>query len=116
MADSYQLSVISYQCELTEFGQNVRGFDNHYLFALERDVGAAVLPVEDLVPNLDVHRDPAALLETSGADGNDLTLGGLFLGGVGDVEPAAHGLRLVVRDDDDPVLEGRNLQFWLGLR
>ena len=54
------------------------------------DLGAAVLAVDDGVADLDVERDELAgrLGAAAGADGEDLALLGLLLGGVGDDEAA----------------------------
>src|ERR1044071_5809668 len=57
--------------------------DDEELVVLELELGPRVLPVEDLLPDLDVHRDALALgVEGAGADGQDLALLGLLLGGV----------------------------------
>src|SRR5439155_1306741 len=85
-------------------------------FSLEGDFRATVFPVEHLVADLDVHRDPSALLEPPRAYGDEATLGGLLLRGIGDVEPAAHRFRLVVGNDDHPVFERRDAELWPRLR
>src|SRR3989441_372359 len=41
-----------------ELREDVGRLEDHDLFAVQGDVGAAVLPVEHLVPDLHVHRDP----------------------------------------------------------
>src|SRR5690606_20177490 len=87
--------------------ENVGLAEDEVLLALERDFGAAVLPVEDLVADLDVHGDAIAVLEASGSDCDDLTLLRLFLGGVGDVEPAPHLLGFLERLDDYTIGQGR---------
>ena len=58
------------------------------------DLGAAVLAVDDGVADLDVERDDLAGLlgAPAGADGQDLALLGLLLGGVGDDQAADGGL------------------------
>ncbi len=50
-----------------------------------------------------------------GPDGDDLALGRLLLGGVGDVQPAAHRLGLFARQDDDAILERVDLELGLAL-
>jgi hypothetical protein len=70
---------------------------------VERDFGAAVLPVEHLVADLHVHRDALVLLESARSDRDDLALLRLFLGGVGDVQAAAHLLRVLQSLDDNTV-------------
>ena len=65
------------------------------LFAVELHFGARVLADEDLVARLDLERaDLAVLVDLAVADGDDLGLERLLLGGVGD-EEAAGGLLLL---------------------
>ena len=62
------------------------------LFAVDLHLGAAVLAEEDAVADLDVERADLAVLEDLAvADGDDLALDRLLLGGVGD-DDAALGL------------------------
>src|SRR5438309_2318215 len=92
--------------DLIELGEDVGGLDDHDLFSLKGDFRATVFPVEHLVPDLDVHRDPGALLEPPRAHGEHATLGGLLLRGIRDIQPAAHRFDLVVGSDHDPIFEG----------
>ena len=62
--------------------------------AVELDLGARPLAVDHLVADLDAERLQAAVLQALAlADGDDLALHGLFLGGVGD-DDAGLGLGL----------------------
>src|SRR6266581_4526956 len=79
------------------------------LFGVDGDFGAAVLSVENLVADLELHRDADILLIPAGAHGDDLALLGLFFGGVGNEEPAAHLLGVLERLDDDAICEGSDL-------
>src|SRR5690606_4847848 len=63
--------------------------------------------------DLDVHRHPIALLETPRTHRDHLALGRLLLGGVGDVQPTPHLLRLVARPHHDAILERRHLELAL---
>src|SRR3954463_15723199 len=84
------------------------------LFGIDGDFGAAVLSVENLVTDLELHRDANVLLVAAGADGDDLALLRLFLGGVGDEESTAHLLGVLERLDDDAIGEGCDLGVGLG--
>ena len=99
-----------------DLGEDVRSLDDDDFVAIDGVRRAAVLAVDDHVAYRDVHLDPLALLNTARADGDYFALGRLLFGGVGDVQPAAHGLGLVGRLDHDPVLEGVELDLGLGLR
>ena len=62
------------------------------LLAVDLDLGARVLAEQDAVAGLDVERADLAVLEDLAvADGDDLALERLLLGGVGD-DDAALGL------------------------
>jgi hypothetical protein len=73
------------------------------------DFGAAVLPVENLVADLELHRNAHVLLVAAGADGDDLALLRLFLGGVGNEETAAHLLSVLERPHNYAIGEGSDL-------
>src|SRR6516165_8269098 len=79
--------------------------------ALDGDLGAAVLGVDDGVADGHVHRDDLAgvLGAAARADGDDLALLGLLLGRVGDDQARGHGLLGLAGADDDPVIEGVQL-------
>ena len=81
--------------------------EDQVVLALVADLGAAVLAVDDDVADGDVHGDEVAgLAATAGADGDDFTLLGLFLGGVRDDETAGGGGLSFAGADHDAVLEG----------
>src|SRR5205809_1112759 len=84
------------------------------LFGVDCDFGAAVLPVENLVSDLELHRDSDILLKASGTNRDDLALLRLLLGGVGDEESTAHLLRILERLDDDAIGKGCDLGAGLG--
>src|SRR5687768_13559928 len=91
-------------------GEDVALAENQELLAVDRDFGAAVLPVKDLVADLEVHRDSLALLEAAGADGDDLALLRLLLRGVRDIETTAHLLGLFQCLDDDAISQRADLR------
>src|SRR5438874_155805 len=69
--------------------------------AVELDLGARPFAKQHAVANLQVDRDQlAALVAAARADGNDLALRGLLLGGVGDDDPTG-GLRLGINTLDN---------------
>src|SRR5581483_6186309 len=91
---------------LLDDGEDVARGQDQVLLARDLDLGAAVLRVEDLVPDLHVQRDPLPVLEPARAHRDDLPLLGLLLGRVGNHDPGRGGLLLLARLDDDPILEG----------
>src|SRR5205814_8643421 len=99
-------SVFNVTVLLLHLREHVARGENEILLAVDLDLGAAVLGVDDLVADCDVHGDALALFEPPGAHGNDLTLLRLLLGGVRDDDPARCLLLCFFeRPDDDPVLE-----------
>jgi hypothetical protein len=71
------------------------------LLALDLHLGARVLPEQDPVADLDVElADRAVLGNLAVADGDDLALDGLLLGGVGD-DDAPLGLLFFLHSLDD---------------
>src|SRR5215213_3703705 len=95
---------------LVEHAHDVRLLHDQQLVAVELDLGAGPLAEQHPVADLDAHRNQVALLAAgAGADGQDLALHGLFLGGVGDDQPAL-GLRLLLDAlDDDAVVQRSEL-------
>src|SRR3954463_10020449 len=90
-----------------DLGEDVTAREDEQVLTVDGDLGAAVLRVEDHVADGHVDGDQltGVLRATARARGDDLTLLGLLLGGVGDDE-AAHGRLLgVAGADDDPVFE-----------
>src|SRR6266480_1348289 len=65
------------------------------------------------VSDLQLHRHRLTLLPPPRSDRDDLTLNGLLLGRVGDVETALHGLALLERLDRHAVGEGEDFYFGL---
>src|SRR4051812_31509550 len=88
--------------------------EDQELLALDRDFGSAVLPVQHLVADFDVHRNTLVLLESARSDGNDLTLLGLLFRRVRDIQPTAHLLALLERTNDDAVGQRADLRTGLG--
>src|SRR4051812_327038 len=76
------------------------------LVAVELDLGAGPLAEQHPVADLDAHRRQLALVAAGARpDAQDLALHGLFLGGVGDDQPAL-GLRLFLdAPDDDAIVQ-----------
>src|SRR6266550_1047632 len=108
------MSVLPPEECLREFRDDVGFFDQDDLFVVQLDLRATVLPVDDAVPNLQLHRDGLALLPPAGPHGDDFALDRLLFGGIGDVQPALHRLGLLHRPDRhaigqrvDLVLRGR---------
>src|SRR6185312_6462136 len=95
---------------LAELRQHVRLTQDEQVVPLDGYLGASVFGVEDLVALRDVERAAAAVLVDGAiADGDDLPLLRLLLGGVGEND-AASGRRLLLdRLDDQPVPEGLQL-------
>ena len=80
-------------------------------------LAAGPLAEEDPVAGLDGHRDQLArFLAGALPDGDDLALGGLFLGGVGDDQTALGLLFALDPADEDAVVKGRELHGVLPLR
>ena len=76
-------------CRSVEHTQYVALLHNEPLLAIEFDLAARPLAEQDTVADLDFERrDLAGLVAGSRADGNDLALLRLFLGGIGDNDPA----------------------------
>ena len=79
---------------LLDDGEHVAAGQDQQILAVDGDLGAAVLGVEDGLADLDIERDEVAggLGALAGADGEDGALLGLFLGGVGDDEAGRSAL------------------------
>src|ERR1700710_1647798 len=87
-------------------GEHVARREDEVLLAGVLDLGAAVLAVDDLVADLDVERDPVAVVvDATRSDAEALALLGLLLGGVRDDQAGGCGLLGLQGLDDDPVLE-----------
>src|SRR5215217_7424330 len=107
---------------LLDDAHDVRLLHDEQLLAVHLDLGAGPLPEQDPVAGPDVERDElAALVARAGADGEDLALHRLLLGGVGDDDPALGlGLLLDALDEDAvvqrPELHGPSLLVPAGPR
>src|SRR5919202_1279927 len=91
---------------LVEDAHDVRLLHDQQLVAVDLDLGAGPLAEQDAVAGLDVERHELALLVAhAGADGEDLALHRLLLGGVGDDDPAPGLLLLLDPLDEDAIVE-----------
>src|SRR5437870_8249301 len=80
--------------------------EDEVLLAVDLDVRARVLAEEDLFSGLDVEGDLGPVVDDLAvADGDDLALLGLFLGGVRDDDPALDRLLLFDALDDQAVVQ-----------
>src|SRR5437763_1994424 len=91
--------------------EDVAGRQDQVVVALDRDLGAAVLRVDDLVADLHVDGDEVALLQPAGPDGDELALLGLLLGRVRDDDPGDRGLLGLAGLDHDAVLERLQIEL-----
>src|SRR3954471_12698020 len=79
--------------------------DEEFL-TIELDFLPGILPEQDQIPRLDVERDALAIvLRLAVSGGDDLALLWLFLGGVGDDDPADLLLAFLDPGDDDAVVQ-----------
>src|SRR5262245_36986631 len=106
-ASSSNLRILGINASLGDDGEHVAGGEDEHVLAVDRDLGAAVLAVEDGVAHAHPDRDDLAGLPgaLARADGQDLALLGLLLGGVGDDQAARGGLLALAGPDDDPIVE-----------
>src|SRR3954469_24611796 len=97
-----------------EHAHDVRLLHDQQLVAVELDLGAGPLAEQHAVTDLDAHRRQLALLAAGArADGQDLALHWLLLGGVRDDQPAL-GLRLFLDAlDNDTVVQRPELHLTL---
>src|SRR5437870_1712677 len=85
--------------------------DQEFL-AVELDLGARPLAEQDAVAGLDIdRRELAGLVAAARADGDDLALARLLLGGVGDDDAALRLLLALEAADDNAVVQGTELRF-----
>src|SRR5918993_56651 len=105
---SSNLRILGISASLRDDGEHVARRQDEHVVALDRDLGAAVLAVQDGVA--DAHADGDDLAGLLGAlaraDGQDLALLRLFLGGVGDDQATRGGLLALTGLHDDPIVEG----------
>src|SRR3989449_3312245 len=110
------MSVLPPEECLRELRDDVGFLDQDDLFVVQLDLRAAVLPVDDAVPHLQLHRDDLALLAPAGSHGDDFALDRLLFGSVGDVQPALHRFGLFHRPDRDAIRQRIDLVLRLGRR
>src|SRR5216117_967799 len=108
---------------LLENGEDVFLAHDEVLLVVDLDLGARVLPEQDLVAGLHVERHLlAVVVDLAVADGDDLALLGLFLGRVRDDDPALLDLFLLETLDQDSIVQRTNLHlpappgWWLDMR
>src|SRR5690242_14545349 len=103
---------------LADLRQHVRLAQDEQLVAVDGDLGASVLRVEDLVALAHVERAAAAVLvDGSVADSEHLALLRLLLGCIGEDDPACGRLLLLNRLNDQAVLKRLQLHrhtSWMG--
>src|SRR5258705_6122100 len=97
------MSVLPPEECLRELRDDVGFLDQDDLFVVQLDLRAAVLPVDDAIPNFQLHRDRLALLPSAGSHGDDFALDRLLFGGGRDVQPTLHRLRLFHGPDRDAI-------------
>src|SRR5262249_13440873 len=96
---------------LLENGEDVFLAQDEIFLVVDLDLGARVLPEQDLVAGLHVEGDLLAVLANlTVADGDDLGFLRLLLGGVGNDDPALFDLFLLEPLDGDAVMQRTNLQ------
>src|SRR5258705_2991694 len=90
---------------LLENGEDVFLAHDEEFLVVDLDLGARVLPEQDLVAGLHVERHLlAVVVDLAVADGDDLALLRPFLGRVRDDDPAPFGLLLLQTLDQDPIV------------
>src|SRR5438874_1583205 len=108
--NSRYLAVICFLSRSAELGDDVGFLDQDDLFLVQLDLRAGVLPVDDPVADLQLHRDPLALFQPAGPDRDDLTLDRLLLGRVRDIEATFHLLSVFQRPDRHAIGEWEDLE------
>src|SRR5918997_4460835 len=105
------LSRVDVVASAADLGQHVALAQDQEVLAVDLDLRAAVLGVEDLVALGDVERDAllAVLVPLAVADGEDLALLRLLLRGVGEHDAGSSRLVLLDRLDDQPIAQGLEL-------
>src|SRR5918995_6247815 len=89
-----------------DLGKHVALAQHEELLAVDLDLRAAVLRIEDLVALGHVQREPlAVVVELAVADSEDLALLGLLLRGVGEDDARSGRLLLLECPDDQPIAE-----------
>src|SRR5207247_8813991 len=102
---------------LLENGEDVFLAHDQVLLVIGLDLGAGVLPEQNLVPGLHVERDLLALVgDLAVADGDHLGLLRLLLGRVRDDDPALLDFFLLEPLHQKPIVQRTNLHTLLLLR
>src|SRR4030095_16692025 len=95
---------------LLENGEDVFLAQDEIFLVVDLDLGARILPEQDLVPSLHVQRDLLAVVADLTRPGGDvLALLRLLLRRVGDDDPARASLLLLEPLDEDAVVQRTNL-------
>src|SRR3989442_9132154 len=97
------MSVLPPEECLRELRDDVGFFDQDDLFVVQLDLRATVLPVDDPVPDFQLHRDRLPLFPPARTHGDDFALDWLLFGSVRDVQPTLHRLGLLHRADRDAI-------------
>src|SRR5579875_760831 len=94
-------------CLLLDDSEHVAGGKHEVLLARVLHLGTAVLAVQHHVADLDIHGHALGprIVETAGANRQNLALLGLLLGGVRDHQAGRRGLLRLQRTDYDPVFK-----------
>src|SRR5882672_7384873 len=91
---------------LGQYSQDFVLAQDQHVFAVDADVRARVLSEQDLVADLHVEGDLRPVLQDLAvAGGEDFTFLGLFLGRVGDDDPALRGLLLLDATNDETIVQ-----------
>src|SRR5499426_1857788 len=123
LASSSNLSCfgMDYDPPLVENGEDIFLAHDEKFLVVDLDLGARILPEQDLVAGLHVERHLlAVVVDLAGADGDDLALLRLLLGRVRDDDPAPLDLLFLQTLDQDPIVQRTNLHLpappglWLG--
>src|SRR5215470_2424550 len=97
---------------LLENGEDVFLAQDEIFLVVDLDLGARILPEEDLVAGLHVEGDLLAVVaDLAGADGDDLALLRFFLGRVGDNDPSSLDLLLLQTLDHDAIVQRTHLHL-----
>src|SRR5215213_1683085 len=98
--------------DLIEHAHDVGLLHDQEILPIDAHLGARPLPEQHPVADLHVERlNPAALVACAGADGNHLTLLGLFLSRIGNDDPAGSLRFRFDPPDDDAVVQGTELHL-----
>src|SRR5262249_30351929 len=103
------LAAMSFYPSLLDDAEDLVLAQDQVLHTVDLDVGARVLAEKDPTALLDLERtDLAALVDLAGADGDDLALDRLLLGGVGDDDPPFGLVFFLDASDEEAILQRTN--------